>query len=79
MLTKDEIFVFDRLCYEHRLLGLVQQFHAPFSASRQPARNAAEQVGAYRLHLGPGRLAVLALIWMIGRAGIAALADAKEV
>src|SRR5437868_14157041 len=64
---------------EYRLFGLVQQLHLPVGILLEAAGNAADQIGANRRRLGPGRLAVLAFIWLVGRARISAVADPKEV
>ena len=60
---------------EYRLLSLVEQFHLPFGILLQAARNAAEQIAADLGHFGPRRLAALEFGALIGRAGVAAMAD----
>ncbi|MGY3423737.1 cell division protein FtsX [Bradyrhizobium sp. F1.13.4] len=50
-----------------------------FGVLLQAARDAAEQIGTDFGHLGPGRSAILELIWLVGSTGIAAGADTEEV
>src|SRR3569623_2028604 len=64
---------------EDRLLVLVEQLHAPFGFRLQATRDAAEQIGADRSHLGPGGRAILELIGLVGGTGIATGTDAEEV
>jgi len=60
---------------ENRFPGFVEQFHLPFGILLQAARNAAEQIAADLGHFGPRRLAALEFGALIGRAGVAAMAD----
>ena len=64
---------------EHRLPGLVEQFHLPFGIRLQAARNAAEQVAADLGHLGPGRFAALEFGALVGRTGVATVADPEKI
>src|SRR5258708_31392479 len=73
----------DRLAHqanpEDRILGFVQKLHLPIGILLEAARNAADQIGADRRHLAPGRVAVFAFIGLVGRSGISAVVNAKEV
>jgi hypothetical protein len=69
----------DKADSEYRLFGLVQQFHVPFGVLFQATRNAAEQIAADRGHLGPGGFAALELSGLFGSAGIATMANPKEI
>src|SRR3954454_15052427 len=69
----------DQADAEDRLLVLVEQLHAPLRVRLQVARDAAEQVGAYLRHLGQGGGAILEIVRLIARAGIATGTDAEEI
>jgi hypothetical protein len=64
---------------EHGLFGFVEQFHVPFRILLEAARNAAEKVAANLRHLGLRRFAALKFRWLIGGAGIAAMADPEKI
>src|SRR5665213_1547162 len=64
---------------EHRLLDLVEEFHVPVGVLFQVASNAAKQVGADPGHLDPGSLAAFKFRGLVGRAGIATVADSKKI
>jgi hypothetical protein len=64
---------------EHGFSGLVQQLHMPFGILLQAARNAADKIGADLGHFGSGGLAALEFGALIGRAGIAPMADLEKI
>src|ERR1700737_226106 len=64
---------------EYGLLGLVQELHLPFGVWLQAAGNATEKIGANAGHLGPRSLATRQFRSLIGRAGIAAVANPEEI
>src|ERR1700712_1630014 len=64
---------------ENRLPGFVEHFHLPFGILLQAARNAAEQIAADLGHFGPRGLAALEFGTLIGRAGVAAMADPEKI
>jgi hypothetical protein len=69
----------DKANPENRFLGFVQKLHPPFGVLFQATRKTAEQVAADLGHLGPGGLAAFEFGSLIGRTGIAAVADPKKI
>jgi len=64
---------------EERLSGFVQHLHLPFRVFGEFAGNAADHVAANAGQFFPRGVAIGELGAKLGRAGVAAVSDAKEI